>query len=774
MVFYIDDLHWADADSAVLLDELFRPSAAPPILALLCFRSEEVASHPFLQSLLNRAGSDGCEAIALEPMEADEADQLLGALIPRESRAEEIDTRRLAREAGGSPLLLEQLAHYVAVGETGADRPATFGDMLRARLRSLPETARHFLDTLALCGRPMAPHLVYEACHLSGDERPLVGLLRSQHFIRNSGSAERVELYHDRVRQTLATQVPREAARRIHRAMVETLVARQAADPDVLFEHYEGAGDQQQAATQAARAALRAGSALAFDRAAFLYRRAVELDPGAFDAPEWKRALGTALANAGRPADSADVYLDASAGRQTAERIELQRRAAEQLLIGGHIDRGLEVLREVLAGVGMRLASGPRAALASLIWRRAKLRWRGLDFVERAESRVAADALLRVDTCWSVVTGLAMVDNIRAADFQTRHLILALETGEPSRVARALAAEAVFRASDKSGNLEGAGSFAERARLLSEKIAHPHSIALSVLTSGMGALLDGQWRQATGLCSRALQILRDECVGTTWEVNLAQNFLLGSLLFRGELREVAVQLPGLLASARERGNLYFETELRTRMNLVWLVADEPDEGQRQADEAMERWSHEGFHRQHYNHVLARIQTALYRGEAEAAWEQISRNWSSMERTFLFRVQFLRIEAAYLRARCALLMAGARADSGAIPGRGARRCPADRSGENGVVGAGGASARRGNCLPRGADRRRAAAPRTRGGGFRSCRNAALCSRGATPAGGVERGRAGPGADAPGRRLDGEPGRPEPGAPDAHVRAGIPGR
>jgi len=73
VVFYIDDLHWADADSAVLLDELFRPSAAPPILALLCFRSEEVASHPFLQSLLNRAGSDGCEAIALEPMEADEA-----------------------------------------------------------------------------------------------------------------------------------------------------------------------------------------------------------------------------------------------------------------------------------------------------------------------------------------------------------------------------------------------------------------------------------------------------------------------------------------------------------------------------------------------------------------------------------------------------------------------------------------------------------------------------------------------------------------------------
>ena len=55
----------------------------------------------------------------------------------------------------------------------------------------------------------------------------------------------------------------------------------------------------------------------------------------------------------------------------------------------------------------------------------------------------------------------------------------------------------------------------------------------------MGALLAGEWRKATELCGRALEILRDECVGTTWELNIAQNFFLGSLLFRGELRDYA-------------------------------------------------------------------------------------------------------------------------------------------------------------------------------------------------------------------------------------------
>src|SRR6185503_16789245 len=95
----------------------------------------------------------------------------------------------------------------------------------------------------------------------------------------------------------------------------------------------------------------------------------------------------------------------------------------------------------------MRLPTGPRRALASLLFRRAQLRWRGLDFVERTADRVSAGDLLRIDTCWSVVTGLAMVDNIRAADFQTRHLRPALDAGEPFRIARALAIEAGFRAS---------------------------------------------------------------------------------------------------------------------------------------------------------------------------------------------------------------------------------------------------------------------------------------------------------------------------------------
>src|SRR6185295_17410838 len=108
LVFYIDDLHWADADSVVLLEELLRPPAPPPLLTLLCFRSEETASKPFLQALLDRNGADGCVALALGPMEEAEAQALIGSLIPSQAPIVAAERLRIAREAGGSPFLLEQ------------------------------------------------------------------------------------------------------------------------------------------------------------------------------------------------------------------------------------------------------------------------------------------------------------------------------------------------------------------------------------------------------------------------------------------------------------------------------------------------------------------------------------------------------------------------------------------------------------------------------------------------------------------------------------------
>ena len=662
LVLYVDDLHWADADSIRLLEALVRPPEPPPLLLLACLRTEEIASKPFLQAFLAGADVPLRASLLLEPLMEDETRDVMAAMVPHWAKITEAERLALTREAAGNPFLLEQLAQHATRQDASDTRSATLGDMLRHRLETAPAGARRFLEMLAVSGKPMPPHVIYRAAGLTGDERQLVAILRSDHLLRHSGSASRIEMYHDRMRETLVGQLTVDETCDAHRRLAQALAASGCDDSEALFEHCRGAGDHDAAARHAALAAIKARAVLAFDRAAFFYRSALELRPRAHAAIEWKRGLADALADGGRPPEAAKVYLEAAADMVGWRQVDLQRRAAEQFLIGGHVDRGMNVIRTVLRVLNLRLAAHPLLAFASLLWRRARVRTRGLAFVARDPDHIPAETLLRIDTCWSVTTGLAMVDSVRAAEINSRHLLLALDAGEPYRIARAMALEAAFLAS--TGNRRRSDECAAHAAHAARQSERPHAEALAALTTGMAAFLAGEWKTTSRMCERALVVLREQCTAVTWETNCAESFLLYSLLFQGEIGDVSRRLPALLAAARDRGNRYLETELRTRLNVVWLAADRPDEGERHTNEAMKHWSHNGFHRQHYSHVLARTQTALYRGDAATAWHLIAGNWTAFERTLLLRVRYLHIETLYLRARAALL--------NAAQGRDARR------------------------------------------------------------------------------------------------------
>src|SRR5205823_7691224 len=166
----------------------------------------------------------------------------------------------------------------------------------------------------------------------------------------------------------------------------------------------------------------KAATALAFDRAALYFRRAIDLRPATPNLDELKIGLGDALANAGRPAEAAREFLSAAKTTSTRRALELRQRAGAQLLMGGHIDEGLEVFRVVLESVGFRLAKGPKRALLSLVLRRLLIKLRGLSFTERPAELISESDLLRIDICWAVAAGLGVVDLIRGADFQSLHL----------------------------------------------------------------------------------------------------------------------------------------------------------------------------------------------------------------------------------------------------------------------------------------------------------------------------------------------------------------
>jgi tetratricopeptide (TPR) repeat protein len=656
LVIYIDDLQWADADSIFLLEDLLRPPDAPPLLLVGSFRTEDIEAKPFLKQLLVQTGSDTCRELFVGPLPGADARQLTRSLFASAGVSSEPFLDSIVSEAGGSPFLLEQLTHYGMLNERAATAGITLTTMLEERITQLPEGSRQFLDTLAVARRPVNQDVALSAAGLQDDPLKLLGALRVTQFVRSGGTGYGVELYHDRIGETLVSLLSQDERRQIHRRLAQAIEARGLDDPEGLYEDYLGAGEEDRAALHAQNAARKAASALAFDRAALYYRRAIELMPDAENLVDLKIGLGDALANDGRPAEAAREFLDAAKSTAPQRALELQQRAGAQLLTGGHIDEGLEVFRVVLERAGFKLARGPRRALLSLILHRAWIRLRGLGFTEREVSNISETDLLRVDICWAVAAGLGAVDLIRGADFQSRHLLLALRTGEIYRVARAMAFEVAQTASKGGAAQERVRQLTDRTEALARRAGNPHAIGLAIWARGLSAYLLGHWKEAADLCERAAEILRDQCTGVTWELTIAQRFMLSSLMFQGEIAEVSRRVPQLLATALEQGNLFAATDLRTRMNPIWLAADDPNRARDEVIAALTAWPRKGFHLQHYVSLVALAQIELYTGDTEVAWRHVDTQMKALERSMLLRIQGLRIEAMYLRARLALASA----------------------------------------------------------------------------------------------------------------------
>src|SRR4030095_725245 len=133
----------------------------------------------------------------------DLAQRLIGSSLPVMDPV----VNSIIREARGNAFLLEQLASYASTSDQTATTGISLGVMLDARLRNLPKETRQFVDALAVAARPINPEVAYQAAGLSGDEQPLISSLRAAQFLRSGSSNHTVELYHDRIRETLASQL---------------------------------------------------------------------------------------------------------------------------------------------------------------------------------------------------------------------------------------------------------------------------------------------------------------------------------------------------------------------------------------------------------------------------------------------------------------------------------------------------------------------------------------------------------------------------------------
>jgi serine/threonine protein kinase len=676
LILAIDDLQWGDSDSAVLLSELLRPPDAPRLLLLGCYRSDDAQTSPPLRALLTVHDGGGPRidrrVVTLGTLDSADAEELALFLLDRQDEVACALAAAIARESGGSPFFVAELVRHIQADSgllqraPGADEVA-LDEVLWARVRRLPEEARRLLEIVAVSGRPIGLADAASAAELGLGEQRALPLLRSGRLIRSTGLAERdeVETYHDRVREAVVARVPRLTLVGHHLRLAQVLESSGRADPEVLAVHFHGAGERDRAGIHYAHAAAQAAQALAFDRAAKLYRLALELRPGDDDEVRRLRVgLADALANAGRGPDAAGEYVAAAAGATAVETLECRRRAATQYLISGHLDEGLAQLGAVLKAVGTTLPATPWLAVLSLILHRLRIHIQGLHFRRREPSRVSAEGLTRIDVCWAAASGLGIIDPIRGADFQARGLLLALRAGEPFRIGRALCYEACHASSAGRPSQRYVGKVLRAFEEIVAQLDDPYLCGGVFLAQGVAAYMLGQWKHGGELLDKAGFIHRNQCTGAFFEIDSASLFSLWSIQFRGEVADLGRRWAVVLKEAEERGDRHVMTNLNTMlMSTLRLAADDPDGTEARLSEVMGQWSQQGFHVQHNEWHGAVVQIKLYRGDGDGAWRFVETRYGpSLTRSHLMRVQKIKIFFLERRARCALAAAALARDA----------------------------------------------------------------------------------------------------------------
>jgi hypothetical protein len=670
VIILIDDLQWADEDSLALLQALLRPPDEPNVLLIATMRDEaqtEVTVTAKLRRDPELAIPGDVRRMKLERLGKEDARALAMKLVERFAPGMPVHADTLASEADGHPLFIDEIVRHLFV--VGAPQGTLkLEDALWGRIASLEEMPRRVVELCAIAGAPLPQYAMTRACEANPEDfTRLVSFLRVAHLVRTTGTRgnDIIECFHGRIRDAVLKHLSIAERKERHTRLAIALESTPDADPDLLAILWLGAGDFDKSARHMLAAADRAAAALAFDRAARLYERALELgSEGVRRVPrEEERAfqtrLGDALSNAGRGAKAARAYRAAAVGANAAQSLDLQWRAADQLLRSGHFDDGLTAILDVLASIGMRLPRTPLQALLALLFWRAVVAIRGLGYRLVDASHVSPRELMRIDACNSIATSLALIDPICGRLFQARNLLASMRAGEPKRVARALAFEVSYRGMAGGPGWEKTKTVDAEAHRVAQSVAEPFAIAWSNATSAVAHYLCGYFVEALAMCREAERTLVEQCAGTTWETLSVRLFGIYSLVHLGDFAELRTQHASVLRWAMERGDLYATVNLRIGYsNLVWLVADDPVTARREATQAMQQWSTRGFHLEHYYELLALTNTDLYEGKARDAYERLSAGWPLLRRAYLTRVQLVRLFARNMRARAAVATAAA--------------------------------------------------------------------------------------------------------------------
>ena len=368
LLFYADDLHWADRGTLWLLGHLLRQLRDERVLIVGAYRETELdRAHPLAKALVDWNRERLITRIPLRRFDAVETSEQLGALLGERVSSEFGEA--VHRETEGNPFFVEEVLK--ALIEKGSVRresgrwqrcdvdelviPQSVKEAIGNRLDRVSQDCNEVLRAAAVLGKTFTfEELLATAV---GQKEDVILDALDEAVGAQLITADRNESFtftHDKIREVLYEELNPIRRRRLHRHAAEALEQGRATSHcavEKLAHHYIKAGDHERGLTYAKQAAAEAERVFAFEDAiqAFGYALDCAQSLGRTDEQlELEEAIGKLYLLHGEMIPAGEHFERAlEFATDPQERARLQCEAAASLVATGD-QRGLDLLREAL------------------------------------------------------------------------------------------------------------------------------------------------------------------------------------------------------------------------------------------------------------------------------------------------------------------------------------------------------------------------------------------------------------------------------------------